>query len=288
MYTTYLNGFDFWMKTLNFSPATISSSMNKTNDFLNWLIQNNINNIQSVKDEAVQEYFKHLHNRPNKHFSGGLSDNYIRAHYNSLRRFSKYLLNTHNIGLKVEVNLPKIKITKTILTQNEVKSLFDNTSDDVLGLRDKAMLAVYYSCGLRRSEGLALNTSDIDTTKQRLFIRKGKGLKERFTPFNQYTANIFDEYLNYSRPYLNHHQNDAFFLSSNGNRITGTAMTERLKKLLDTAGVDKAISLHSLRSSIATHLLQNGLNLNRVKVFLGHKSIESTEIYTIIDGFEIE
>jgi len=148
-----------------------------------------------------------------------------------------------------------------------------------LGLRDKAMLALYYGCGLRKNEGLGLNAGDILPEKDLILVRKG--YKARYVPLTGPNKTDLENYLIYGRPYLlNGRKEEALLLTTSGRRLK--APFERIQKLKREAGITKPLGLHTLRHSIATHLLQSGMPLEQIRRFLGHSSLESTQIYTHI------
>ena len=126
--------------------------------------------------------------------------------------------------------------------------------------------------------------NDIIFEKSVLHVRKAKGYKERFTPITATSLQHLQNYLYDARPYFTSDKNEAFLVNHNGKRLSGTMMLLRLKTLIELTGnaalIKKDIHLHTLRHSIATHLLQNGMKLERIKEFLGHSSLESTQIYT--------
>ena len=158
---------------------------------------------------------------------------------------------------------------------------------EALALRDKAMLSIFYGCGLRRTEGISLDISDIHANKGYIHIRKGKNYKERIVPVNTESLRHLQNYLYESRPhFLRNEKEEAFFISQRGKRIQGQSMLLRVKILIqrteNTALQAKEIGLHTLRHSIATHLLENGMKLEGIAKFLGHSSLESTQIYTHI------
>ena len=175
----------------------------------------------------------------------------------------------------------------TILRQYQIKKLYESAAaSGVLKWRDIAMLEVYYACGLRRNEGVQLNVGDIDLHQRWMLVRKGKGYRQRIVPFPVQTAWRFSQYLQHfhSRMAVPHER--AFLISIKGKRILGQSLLVRLKRINPT---DQAIGLHSLRHSIATHLLQQGMGLEYIRQFLGHSSLDSTQIYvhlleTIRDG----
>jgi integrase/recombinase XerD len=166
----------------------------------------------------------------------------------------------------------------------EIGGLYNAVQDNTLGLRDKAMLALYYGCGLRKQEGISLNTVDILLDKDLIHVRKGKGYKARFVPISGQQKTDLENYLNYGRPYLQnlHKKEEALLLSIRGQRMSGATAFERIQNLKAIAGIDKPIGLHTLRHSIATHLLKSGMKLEQIQRLLGHSSMESTQIYTHI------
>jgi len=151
-------------------------------------------------------------------------------------------------------------------------------------MRDRAMLTAFYSCGLRRNEAYHLDMGDIVLEKSILHVRKAKGYKERIVPITKQGLQHLENYLYDARPYFCSDKNEAFFVTHYGKRLGGQQMLLRLKALVQSSGnatlQQKGIHLHTLRHSIATHLLQNGMRLERIKDFLGHSSLESTQIYT--------
>jgi integrase/recombinase XerD len=154
-----------------------------------------------------------------------------------------------------------------------------------MALRDKAMLTIYYGCGLRRNEGLHIELNDIFWDKQLLYVSKGKNNKERFVPISKAGLKHLENYLYDARPLLiKDHKEELFFINERGKPMQGQMMLLRLDQLVTrTENItlqEKEIGLHTLRHSIATHLLSNGMKLEKIKDFLGHSSLESTQIYT--------
>ena len=146
------------------------------------------------------------------------------------------------------------------------------------------MLTIFYSCGLRRNEVVHLDITDIIFEKSVLHVRKGKGYKQRVVPVTKQSLQHLQNYLYDARPYFCNQKEESFFVTQSGKRLGGQVMLIRLKQLIQLTGnaelMQKDIHLHTLRHSIATHLLQNGMRLERIKDFLGHGSLDSTQIYT--------
>ena len=157
------------------------------------------------------------------------------------------------------------------------------------------MLTVYYSCGLRKNEGVHLELNDINLDTRILHVRKGKNYKERFVPLSKTSAQHLQDYIYDHRPVLLKEKTPGcrsssagtesrLFIGYSGKPMQGQALYRRFKLLLlaveNPTLQQKELGLHSLRHSIATHLLQAGMTLQKIQRFLGHSSLESTQIYT--------
>ncbi len=272
-----------WLRLLNFEPTTLKYAPTKLQEFLYWLESQHITDIASITRQTITEYFDYLLQRQNKRKGGRLSKNSLRTHLTNLRRFARYLRESGNESFDISIQITgKLYNIKEIFTRIEIQALYEATGSDILGLRDKAILAVYYGCGLRRSEGLNLDFKDVLLDRNLLYIRKGKNYKERYVPMSAGVREDLKNYIESARPVLLKRPTHALFIGAEGTRIVGTTMLNRLHQLKEKAGIEKDAGLHSLRHSIATHLLQSGMELEKIKQFLGHSSLESTQIYTHI------
>jgi integrase/recombinase XerD len=276
--------FEKWLKTLDYAPSTVYASVRYVNDFFFYLKATEITNLEAIQPHTLTNYYKYLQSRKNKRQNGSLSNNYITSNINAIKRFSRYLQETGKPFFEVATKTNTDKETsKTILTQSEIKALYKACDNTVLGIRDRAILSVYYGCGLRRSEGISLNISDILLKEKRIHVREGKGYKERYTPMTEAVREDLENYIYVAREKIQSFKstkNEALFLSMQTKRMCGNALIERVHKLAQTANLQKETGLHTLRHSIATHLLQSGMTLEEVSQFLGHSSLESTQIYT--------
>jgi integrase/recombinase XerC len=203
----------------------------------------------------------------------------------TLRSFYKFLVRRGMLSVnplstirtpKQEKRLPKC------LDLEQVQKLLDAPGDgDLLSARDKAMLEVLYSSGIRVSELVDLNTDDIDLNEGVLRVR-GKGRKQRLTPIGSQAINAVKRYFD-----LRSHdarsqasQSGRVFLNKHGQALSTRSVRRKLDKYLQAAGLDPGISPHTLRHSFATHLLNNGADLRSVQELLGHQSLSTTQIYT--------
>jgi len=289
------NEYKTWLETLGFAESSVKSLPMYIAEMLRYFEQNNITAVNQITAEAIQKFFFHWKNRKNKHTGAGLSQNHIYKCITAINNFIKFLKATgkNPIDLKLMREKTQSKIPQ-VLTQAEIRALYEATYNNArrvnttaYGQRDRAMLAVYYGCGLRRSEGNNLQLSDILYEKKLIYVRKGKGNKERFVPIAEKGLQDIEEYIQYGRKYflvqrqkLKKPESNYFFLNVFGGRMK--EFTMRIKQLKEEAGINKQISLHTFRHSIATHLLQSGMEIEHIKKFLGHATLESTQIYTHI------
>ena len=270
---------------MNYADSNTSRGPGKVREFFKWLMaEREIEAIDKVTDEVVRHYFDYLKNRISERTGRGLSLNYIRTHQVELKRFSRYLSETDQGHIEVSIELkskgspiPQIEI----FTKEQIEKLYECCADDLLGIRDRAMLSVFYGCGLRRNEGANLEVKDFQFNRSVLHVRKGKNYKERYVPMVGRVRNDLSDYIKYSRPMLeNNKTGNWFFVSYRGRTVGAQMLGERFKKLKKEASINYEGSLHVLRHSIATHLLEAGMTIENIARFLGHNSLESTQIYT--------
>lgn len=273
--------FQKWLRTLNFEPTTIYYNPVRVREFFNWLEKQEIKAITEITEPIIIKYFDYLKERKNQTQGGKLSKNSLKTHQQSLRRFTRYLRETGQDSFEVDLQLHgNTRNIKPVFTREEIKALQTACDSDVLGIRDKAMISIYYGCGLRRNEGINLDVNDILFNKNLVYVRKGKNYKERYVPMTEGTKEELQNYIDFSRAALIRTSTKALFLTHSGNRLGSNGMAGRLQNLKRKAKINKKAGLHILRHSIATHLLQSGMELDKIKQFLGHSSLESTQIYT--------
>ena len=290
------NSFREWLDILGYAPSTVYQLPTFIWELFYYLEQRNIIHITQLNNQYIKEFYTQLKTSPNQRLGGGLSNAYLNKYLQGLYKFSYYLrqsgrLVLPNLNIEWEANDTE---EITYLTQDEIKELYaatygynEGTKLEPFNVRDRAILSIFYGCGLRRNEGFSLDISDINFDKRIVHVRKGKAYKERFVPFNTSNAKYLEEYLYDCRPLLVlDKREEAFFISQRGKRMESQSMGLRLKLLqqrTDNSTLQqKEVRLHILRHSIATHLLQNGMSLEKISRFLGHSSLESTQVYTHI------
>jgi len=245
--------------------------------------------ISYIEQQKVKSFLEFLQTRPLQKRIGALSEMMISHYVYALKTFFSWAEITEQIdfnpisGLKFK--RPKQNLREP-LSQDEITRLFAAVGTQ----KETAILHIFYSCGLRRSEGEALNISDVHFKNQLLYVREGKGAKRRVMPITaRVTADLENYYLQERatarlplsgrRGVRGEADENAFFLNRKGTRMSGDSLNKTLHQLLEKAGLSKEITLHHLRHSIATHLLQSGMAMEYVRDFLGHSFLETTQIY---------
>ena len=275
----YTENFATYLLRLGYAESTIKHSKSALERFLKQLESQQIQDLKEVQPQNLTAYNEHLHSLKSRITKLGLNSKTIQQNINVVKQFSQFLelteqLKIYTIKLETE---PSIKQHRNILTQNQIKQLYNECDDTIIGIRNKAILGLYYGCGLRYSEGIKLEMSHIDYKKALLYVAPGKNYKSRFVPINNQVLQDFKDYEMYSRSHFKTRENQ--FLSGNS---SNAFLNKTLENLCNKAKIATPICLHSLRHSIATHLLQQEMPLEQIAKFLGHTTLRATEIYTRI------
>lgn len=298
--------FKEWLDILGYAPISVYNMPLQVRELLYYLESQKINNIKELEIKHIREHYDRLKERSNARRGGGLSNDHLNKHIQALRKFTDYL---RQVG---RLTLPELPIkneedqgkTIPVLSEEEIQLLFKSTYKiperrpnlndkqiEAIQARDRAMLAIFYGCGLRRNEAVSLDVSDINFDQSLLHVRKGKNYKERLVPISKTSLKHLQDYIYDHRPeILQGCKSEALFISMKLKRMDGQTMLIRLKYLQHQTEnadlIEKEIGLHTLRHSIATHLLQAGMKLDYIARFLGHGSLESTQIYTHLAGVD--
>lgn len=292
-YRALLLSFAEWLDILGHTERSVYGMPIKLREFFHWLEGEGLHHLEHVTPKHIKAYYQHLKTRPNQRKAGGLGNRYLNKHQSALRKLREYQI-AHKVPSPLRIHLRNEETDmdrrRNVLTQDQARMLFEATEEDShhwqrLRLRDRALLTCLYSCGLRRNETVQLETSDILFERQRIHVRKGKNYKERYVPFNGHALRSLEDYLYEARPqFYNASGTAALFISTKGCRVRGVTVLNDVKRIANATGdrdiIEKDISPHTLRHSIATHLLQRGVPIKNIKTFLGHESLTSTQIYT--------
>lgn len=250
-----------WMMSRRYSDSTIKTYMDAFRVFFNYFSHKNTHEVTN-RDIII---FNNDYIIKNK-----LSASYQNQMVNAIKLFYKVVQNKH---IEIEkIHRPKKpKQLPNVLSKEEIKMILDVHGN----LKHRCMLRLIYACGLRRSELINLKPQDIDSHRGILLIRQGKGKKDRIAPIPMNLIKQLRDYYKAYRPSI-----WLFEGQKKGTPYSAKSLENVLKQALFKVGIKKPVSLHWLRHSYATHLLENGTDLRFIQELLGHNSSRTTEIYT--------
>jgi integrase/recombinase XerD len=237
---------------------------------------------QKITDYHIKNYYEYLKTKPNQKRKGTISESHIYSQLLAIKLYFEYLERTRTIK-RNPYNLRIRQTTKNeriVFTQEEIKTLYQNCTN----LLETTILNLCYGCGLRRTEVELLTIKDINFEQKLLFVRKGKGKKRRVIPLTESIVEDLKHYFIETQTIRKETQ-ESFLININGSKMKGDNVYDLFKKLLKrTQNIEhENYCLHSLRHSIATHLLENEMSIEMVRDFLGHSQLVSTQIYTRIN-----
>lgn len=265
----------------NLSDNTIISYKNDLSSFLNFLTQSGIDDLADVTTNHIASFFKLLKN-------SGLNETSSARYFSSVKGFFKYLSKNDYIKSNPVERISPPKISRKlpeVLNVREVNAILDqpNTKDPI-GIRDKAILELFYACGTRISELINIKLNDLFLNEEVIRVF-GKGSKERLIPIGSSAIKWIEEYLQKSRPLLakNYKSENYLFLNQRGTKFSRMGIWKIVNHYAKQAGIEKNVHPHTFRHSFATHLIEGGADLRAVQEMLGHSDISTTQIYTHID-----
>jgi integrase/recombinase XerD len=269
-----------------YSQGSIEAHRWALRQFCNWADTRGAQDPASYTRADLVAYQLFLHHYRSPRGGRPLVINTQLARLGCVRRFFAWLCRAGNIPANpvADLDLPRkqARHLPKALNEHEIQSLLAKPNvTDPFGLRDRAILELFYATGVRRTEMINLDPGDYDSSTCTLIVRKGKNGKSRMLPVGERAAAWLDRYLAESRPLFHHlPQESALFLSGYGTRITPAYLGNWLKKLLKRCGIDKPGSCHLWRHSCATDMHRGGADIRYVQEMLGHARIETTQIYT--------
>jgi len=271
----------YWLST-GASKNTLAAYRSDLKIFNKWLAGKSF---ISVNSKHIQDYFS---DRQKNNISSSSQARILTC----LHSFYQYLLANQLIKKDPTEQFSHPKLEKKLpvfLNIQEVEKLLEApSSSSLFGQRDRAMLELLYSCGLRVSELINLSYHNINLKEE--FIRiHGKGNKERVLPMGEIAIDYLMKYETNARPMLlKNGQSDSYFLSNRGSAMSRQNFFYIIKAYANQVGIDKPLSPHSLRHAFATHLVQKGADLRSVQLMLGHSDISSTQLYTHIQNAQLK
>ncbi len=282
----YINDFlDYLVVEKGLSDNTKDSYRFDLLDFSKYLEDNKLNDLAKLNEKDIMDYLTYLKDVKK------LKARSIERHITTLRMLYKYLIKNEILENDITLNIDNLKLGRhlpDVLTVEEVNNLLDIKIETIYDIRTKAMLEIMYSSGLRVSELVNLELSDIDMFNDTILIN-GKGSKERIVPIGEYSKKYLNDYLEVRSELIKrkHGNPNKLFLNNHGMPITRNGFNFLLNNILKEKGIEKTVTPHTLRHSFATHMLDNGADLRSIQELLGHSDIVTTRIYTHVSRKQI-
>lgn len=265
----------------NLSVNTIDSYRNDITNLFQFLENYRITDPSQIKYNHLGEFFKFLN-------EAGLASSSASRYHSSIKGFFSYLYQNKYVSQNPVEKIPSPKLSKklpSVLTVNEVDAILSQPDvKSKFGLRDKALMELFYACGIRVSELINLKISGLFFREEIIRVF-GKGSKERLVPIGSSAVMWVTEYLKNSRPLLEKKGKSEghLFLNTRGTKLSRMGVWKIVDRYVKEAKIDKEVHPHTFRHSFATHLLEGGADLRAVQEMLGHADISTTQIYTHID-----
>lgn len=261
-----------------YSPRTVASYEHDLKDFLAWLKKPESTTApEAVQTWQVRQWISHLHRK-------GLSGKSLQRKLSSIRRFYRFLLREnlvkHNPVVDVQAPKQPRKLPNT-LDAETISRLLEISPEEPLAVRDRAVMELLYSSGLRLAELAGLDLYDLDIPQQQVRVT-GKGNKQRYVPVGRLALVALQAWLQ-QRGSMALNGEMALFVSSRGTRLNPRTIQQRLNHWRLRQGLEQHVHPHKLRHSCASHLLESSGDLRAVQEILGHADISTTQIYTHLD-----
>lgn len=260
-----------------YSDNTVGAYMNDLNKYEEFLKKD----ILESDTEDLEKYLKYIKN---------LESTTVAHKITSIKSYFNYNIKRGIVSVNPADKVSRPKLTKHLpeyLTEEEVGKLLDVEVKSPYDYRNKTILELLYSSGIRISELVNIKTPNYDSEECLIRIM-GKGSKERIVPLGDYAINIMNDYINNYRPLINKKHTDYVFVNNRGDKISRQFIFKVIKKEALKKGIKKDISPHTLRHTFATHLLKNGADLRIIQELLGHENISTTQIYTHVTNNKLK
>jgi integrase/recombinase XerD len=276
------------LKARGYAESTVLWYGVSLDQFKRYLDDKGIRDIRQVNHPMILDYQEHLMTLPLAMETKAVRIRAVKRLFEGLAEAHKLLINpTEGI---VETSRRNRKIG-TVLTLDEVKKLLAQPNlAKPTHIRDRAIMETFYSTGIRLNELISLEVYDVDLKEKIIFIRKGKGNKQRVVPMGKHAAGYIREYIEKARPRhaRKNPRERRLFLTDSGRPLTKLNVEQFIRKYRIEAGIKKPASPHALRRTCATHLLQQGADIRYVQELLGHKDLRTTQQYTKVMPLEVK
>ena len=277
----------------NYSELTLASQAKQLRYFACYCSQHGVKRPQKVTSETIAAYQLqiHLKIKPNgRHLAIGTQCQLLNTVSTFYRHLARSKILATNPAAELQMPRAEYRLPKVVFSCADIERIIAVPDINLpVGLRDRAILEVFYSTGIRRTELCQLNVTDVDFSRHVLRVEQGKGKKDRYVPIGRRALAWTESYLKDSRQLLGRTQdNTALFISANGTRLVPDCLGMRLRILVQQAHIGKDGSCHAFRHSFATALLENGCDVRHIQLMMGHAKLETTAIYLHLSIHDIK
>ena len=280
------------MAVLNLSKNTIKHRKKHGESFLQWCSDREITDPEQLTRKIAESYQRHIH-RLRKLDGQPYAIKSQMIMLDGMRGLCRYLARADIIPINPtdRMQMPKVpdSLPKDILSEEEIEKVL-NAPDvtSIIGIRDRTIMEVLWATGIRRAELVGLDIYSIDFSQETLMVRKGKGNRDRVVPIGKQALIWVQTYMDESRPILiEDPEETAMFIDKNGNAMSLVALSTCVRRHVLNA-TEKKGGCHLIRHSVGTMLMRNGLHMRLVQEILGHKKMETTQIYTHLTIMELK
>jgi len=284
-----LSAYSEHLKIRNYAPSSIGHYTQHLHGFFAWLTENTIRDVKKITRGLLTDWQATITARPD--YAAATVAMKVRA----VKRFFAYLEETNHILINPAEYLKEPKketrLPRTVLTDREVRKILEQPNLSTLtGIRDRTILEVFYSTGLRLEELIALTIYDADLQGGLLRVNKGKGAKDRVIPLGKHASAFLKEYSSRVRPRLtsNNKPSRTLFVNRAGHPVSRQVIELMVRTCAHKAGSAKKVTPHVFRHSFATALVRNGADITAVQKMLGHATLKVTQLYTKVAGVEVK
>lgn len=288
----YIRAYLDHMRALNYAEQTVTFKEMALKAFTAWCSERGLVRLNEVTRPVLQRYQRHLYHaqsRGGKPMSAGAQFNRLMAVKGYFRFLTRENVLLYNPASDLE--LPKLekRLPKDVLTAQEAERVLSQPDTATPpGIRDRAILEVFYSTGIRRTELVELERHCLNTARGIVAVRQGKGRKDRFIPIGERAALWVEKYLADVRPELETADVSTLFLDDDGTRFERDKMSRLVRGYIQGSGVGKQGCCHLFRHTMATLMLENGADIRFIQQMLGHADISTTEIYTHVSILKLK
>jgi integrase/recombinase XerC len=269
---------DFLQNEKRYSPHTIAAYRRDLTNLISWLQQQEIANWNDVQQGLLRRFIAQRH-------ASGIQGRSLQRQLSAIRAFFRFLQTLNIVSQNPGEDIPTPKSPRRLpksLDIEQLERLLDIPGDEPLVLRDRAIMELLYSSGLRLAEISSLDRADLDLREGIVDIKKGKGSRQRIVPVGRKANDAIQRWLK-ARALLLKSEESALFISQRGQRLSHRAIQQRLAHWAKKQGLNQHVYPHRLRHAFASHLLESSGDIRAVQELLGHANISTTQVYTHLD-----